>query len=291
MSKILVFGATGTLGECVSRSLVKRNVPFKAVVRSKQSEKANKLKELSSNLELVEADLSNPSTITAALEGVETVFYLTPLGLTTAFAHNFVSAASKSNVKYVVKLSTAACEDPKNIWGMEHVDVEKQITKAGLKCISLRPTAFSTNLFGDLQGIKSENKIYAVQGTASTNYIAPHDIGEAAAVVLMNPAPHVGKEYRLSGPDSVTAADIASIFTELLGRKIEVVDIDDATFRIIGSYFLPPSQLDAWSNMAQRIKEIHPFYAKKSSDLKNLIGNDGQGLKEWLASGPIYAFK
>src|SRR5262249_25749101 len=51
------------------------------------------------------------------------------------------------------------------------------------------------------------------------------DVGAAAAAVLANPAPHIGKVYDLTGLQSLTMAQYAHEFSGVLGRAIQYVNV------------------------------------------------------------------
>ena len=51
------------------------------------------------------------------------------------------------------------------------------------------------------------------------------DIGRVAAGVLADPAPHIGKSYRPTGPELLSPQDIAEILTGVVGRKVEYQDV------------------------------------------------------------------
>jgi uncharacterized protein YbjT (DUF2867 family) len=50
------------------------------------------------------------------------------------------------------------------------------------------------------------------------------DVGDAAAVILSNPAPHAFRTYNLSGPH-YTNAELAAALTTALGRPIDYVQV------------------------------------------------------------------
>ena len=50
-------------------------------------------------------------------------------------------------------------------------------------------------------------------------------MGVAAAAVLANPKPHIGKVYELTGPQSLTMAQFAQEFSGALGRTIHYVNV------------------------------------------------------------------
>ena len=51
------------------------------------------------------------------------------------------------------------------------------------------------------------------------------DIGSVAAGVLAEPAPHIGKCYRPTGPKLISPHDMADILTDVVGRKVKYQDV------------------------------------------------------------------
>ena len=58
-----------------------------------------------------------------------------------------------------------------------------------------------------------------------TSPIAAADVGAAAAAVLANTEQHIGKVYELTGPQSLTMAELAQEFSSALGRTIQYVNV------------------------------------------------------------------
>ena len=56
------------------------------------------------------------------------------------------------------------------------------------------------------KGIREDNAIRLPFANGKTSLIAGTDVGAAAAAVLANPAPHIGKVYDLTGLKSLTMA-------------------------------------------------------------------------------------
>lgn len=65
MNAILITGATGKQGGSLIRSFISRNAPFEvlAVTRDPTSASAQKLKNLSASIKLVQGDLGKPADI------------------------------------------------------------------------------------------------------------------------------------------------------------------------------------------------------------------------------------
>ena len=69
---ILVAGATGRQGGAVTKNLLEKGFAVRAMTRNPESEKALGLK--SNEVELVKADMNDPDSLTAAVDGVYGVF-------------------------------------------------------------------------------------------------------------------------------------------------------------------------------------------------------------------------
>jgi len=275
--KILVFGSTGNIGIEVAKALSKRNVPFRAIIHKS----ADKLKGLN-NCEIVEVDLYNIETVSKALKGIEKVFLMTPPGQTFV-GHQLISKFSDAGVKHIVKLSALGAEekDPKTFrWASEHAALEVELKKAGIAVTSLRPSSFFSNIFVDLPTIKGKNSVYKADGDAKINWISNEDIGEVAAVALTSPG-HEGKDYYLTGPDNLSWDEFATLWSEVLGRKINSVHIDDAQLRENSkSHFPNPTLLDQFSNMHTYFR--NGGYDKKFDDVERVLGRKPQSIRPYL---------
>ena len=91
----------------------------------------------------------------------------------------------------------------------------------------LRPTAFFDGMFliQAAKGIREDNAIRLPFAYGKTSLIAGTDVGVAAAAVLVNPAPHIGQVYDLTGFQSLTMAQYAQEFSKVLGRPIQYVNV------------------------------------------------------------------
>lgn len=97
---------------------------------------------------------------------------------------------------------------------------------SGLPVVYLRPTAFfEMFLLQAAKSIRDDNAIRMPFAGGKTSPIAAADVGAAAAAVLANPEPHIGKVYDLTGPQSLTMVELAQQFSGALGRTIQYVDV------------------------------------------------------------------
>src|SRR6266404_1066070 len=120
---ILVTGATGTVGSEVVKQLKASGAPFKITTSS--PEKVDKVKSE------VLFDYTRPETFASALQGVDTLFVLSPPGLIELQA-GLIDAAKKAGVSHIVKLSAIGADREDFIFGREHRDVEKHVEASGI---------------------------------------------------------------------------------------------------------------------------------------------------------------
>jgi len=232
--------------------------------------------------ETVEVDYHKPESVAKALQGIEKVFLVTPPGQ-SYIGHQLVPAFVAAGVKHVVKLSALGTEekDPTAFaWAFEHRGVEDAIKKAGISLTSLRPSSFYSNIFGDAATVKGQSTLYRATGTAKLNWISNEDVGEVGAVALTTPG-HEGKEYYLTGPHTLSAEEFGKLWSDVLGKQINVVLIDDAQLRESVKAWIPNEEgINGFSNMFIYFK--NGGYNREFGDLEKVLGRKAQPIRPYL---------
>jgi uncharacterized protein YbjT (DUF2867 family) len=110
MTTILVTGATGNVGPHLVRELAARGERVRAFVRDAAKGRAL----LGDNADLAVGDFADPSSIAAAVDGVDRVFLLTPSHPEmVTYERAILGAAVAAGVRRVVKMSTVGA-DPRS---------------------------------------------------------------------------------------------------------------------------------------------------------------------------------
>src|SRR5690242_10006616 len=205
---ILVTGATGSVG----RLLVDELVSAGAAVRALTNNPARAA--LPDEVEVARGYLGRPSTLPAALAGIDTV-YLAPL---PAYVDDFVRCAKEAGVRRVVVLSGEPAEyeaqgDPA---GWHYYRVERAIEEAGFEWTFLRPGQFMNNTLDWAPSIKAEGVVRAPYGDAVQTPIDLVDIAAVARVVLLDEA-FTGQKLVLSGPEAITQPEEVAEIAAVLG--------------------------------------------------------------------------
>lgn len=232
--KILVVGATGTVGGATVRELLARGAPVRALVRAK--ERAAHL----DAVELVEGDLANPGLLPPLLEGIHTAFYVSPHEPNEeAIAASFVTACEKLGVRLVF---VGVHVDARTSWlralmrfylgrlmptYVPKLRLSEKVRNSNTRPIVLMPTNYFENdeIFRDeiLAGA------FIQPFERPFNRVAVRDIAVAAARVCLDPSFPPGA-YPVVGPASLDGRACAAIWSEALGRPVHY-GVDEAAFR------------------------------------------------------------
>ncbi|RSN22461.1 NAD(P)-dependent oxidoreductase [Amycolatopsis sp. WAC 04169] len=236
MDTVLVTGATGTVGSALIPALLARGVAVRAMTRDPGRSVPG--------AETVVADLRDPESVAAALEGVDAAFLNSPSAADAA-AHQirFADLARDAGVKQLVVLSQYAANADSPVRFLRwHAEVEEYVRKLGIDHTVLRPNLYLQALLGFSRTI-AQGFIAAPIGDAAVSAIDTRDIAAAAAVVLTD-AGHTGRTYTLTGPRAVTHTEIADALSMVMGRSIVFHDTSADQFAAALNGLLPPWQVD-----------------------------------------------
>jgi uncharacterized protein YbjT (DUF2867 family) len=220
---ILVTGATGLNGSELVRRLSAKGIPSRALVRNLA--KAQSLASLP-HVEVVEGDMARPDTLTDALRGVDRAMLIStsdPTMLETQ--SSFIDAARRAGVRHVVKLSGIIPElDSPFRFARMHAEIEQYLEATGLAYTHLRAGEFMPSYFRQVPSIVGRGILPLPMGDAS---IASVDIGDLAevAIAVLTTSGHEGKTYPLTGPESLTMAEVAEKLSAAVGKTIRYVDV------------------------------------------------------------------
>jgi uncharacterized protein YbjT (DUF2867 family) len=230
---ILVIGGTGTVGSEVVARLLEAGAETRVLVRSPE-----KAKSLPAGAKAAAGSLEDIASLSAAMEGVDGIFLITPLGpLETAMGITAVRAAQQAAVKRLVYLSVFHVEEGRHIphFGSK-IPVEIAVQESGVTYTILRPNEFFQNDRNLKQAITEYGLYPFPTGDIGVNRVDVRDIAEAAVNALTQSG-HEDKTYPLVGPEVFTGKRIAEVYRRLLGRPVHYGGND----------------LDAWAGQAKQM--------------------------------------
>ena len=225
---IAVAGATGQQGGATTRHLLERGFRVRALTRNPNSESSLKLK--AAGAEVVAADLANPESLGAALDGVYGVFsvqnfWLPDVGFEGEIVQgkNLADAAKAAGVKHFVYTSVGGAERNS---GVPHFDskwiIEQHIEALGLPATILRPVAFMENNHYKRDAILSGAfPSWGLAPGRKLQIVAVDDIGAFAAIAFERPDEFIGRAIELAG-DDLTEDEVAAVLSRVTGRTVTV---------------------------------------------------------------------
>lgn len=209
---VLVLGATGSTGSAVIDGLRgERGLSVRTATRAAAAP---------TDFEHVRFDWSDPATHPAALDGVERIYLVAPVGVADPIniVGPFLERARTGGVRRVVALSSSAVEagDP----GLGEVMAAVRDTLPEWEI--LRPSWFMQNFVGQhpiADAIRDGGQFYTSSGTGRLPFIDARDIGNVAAHRLAAPRAH-NAEHRLTGPEALSYDAAAGVLAAVTGRPV-----------------------------------------------------------------------
>jgi uncharacterized protein YbjT (DUF2867 family) len=164
-----------------------------------------------------------------------------------------------------------------------HWLAEQALNWSGLPVVHVRPTVFLEGPFLNFisNSIKNSNQIRLPFGDGKTSPIAAEDVARVVAALLVNPQPHIGKTYHLTGPQSQNMHFYAQEYSKALGRTITYQDIPVEPWRdalLAGG--LPAHLVHHLATMA----DLHRAgrYDRISDDVLTLTGQAPMTMQEFV---------
>jgi uncharacterized protein YbjT (DUF2867 family) len=270
-SKILIAGATGTVGRELATQLSDRGTAVRALVRDPES--AN----LPAGVDLVHGDLADPTSLNAPLDEIDTMFFLWPFtseGAATELAPRVVEAITQ-RVRRVVYLSAdAATDNPDRFWAR----LERLIEHSAAEFTFLRPTGFAKNTLMWAPQIRGGEVVRWPYGAAARSLIDERDIAAVALCALTEPQ-HAGATYVLSGPEVLTQIKQLDALGEAIGRPLrwEEISREDARPGLVAAFgeeAFADSALDAWARFVAAPE-------RTTQTVQEITGSPAHSLRDW----------
>lgn len=202
--KVLVTGATGTVGRQVVAQLLEAGTPVRALARDPAAAG------LPDGVEIVRGDLADPGTLPASLDGADAVFLVWPFA--TAEGMRTVLDLVCKHARRIVYLSSVAVREHER-------QIEQLIARSGLEWTVLRPNVFAANALHWAEQIRDGGVVHGPYGEAAAPVVHERDIA-AVAVRALTSDGHRDAVHELTGPESLTQARQAHIIGEAIGRPV-----------------------------------------------------------------------
>lgn len=217
---ILVTGSTGRIGQAIISQLAGSGAQVKALTRNPQNA------HFPQDVTAVKGDLLDADAMRAALEGVDTLFLLVSNAadeLTQAI--DTLGVAREAGVKGIVYLSVTRSREYTDVAHfIGKYAVELMIEQLELPATVLRPSYFFQNDASLKDPLLKAGLYVSPVGDKGVSMVDTRDIADAAVIELLrrdrSATPLPRETYELSGPDALTGAQLAAVWSETLNREV-----------------------------------------------------------------------
>lgn len=291
LSPILVAGAAGVVGGAILERLLAHNLPVRALVR-REDERAQALR--ARGAEVVVADLTRGSDVVRALAGCRRMYF--GMSLSEHYLEGTVTAAAAArergglevfvNISQMTVSQMSLTETTDSTQQRQHWLAEQVLNWSGLPVVHIRPTAFLQNpyfLDWAAESISKTGTLRLPFGTGRSSPVAVQDVADVIVAILINPRPHIGNVYELTGPKSMDMHELAAEYSHALAWSIPYIDVPLAAWREeLGRRGLQEHVFEHLMTMAQLHAENR--YDRLTHDVELITGRPATGVREFVAS-------
>ncbi|MFD7817972.1 NAD(P)H-binding protein [Streptomyces sp. NPDC059785] len=211
--KILVTGATGTVGRQVVAELLDRGHQVRALTRDPS--KAG----LPAGVEAVRGDLTDPDSLVPALEGVTGLHLITFGGAYFAPLETGPRILELARAAGVRRITVLHGGGPSLLEDAVRAD-------GGFDWTVLMPVEFMSNALEWAPGVTAADEVREPFTGRLSAMVHEGDIGAVAAVALTEEG-HGGREYVITGPELLTVGDKVAALAAARGREIALVELTE----------------------------------------------------------------
>ncbi|KAI1455901.1 putative ergot alkaloid A [Annulohypoxylon moriforme] len=248
---VLLQGGTGKVASRIAPLLQAANIPTLVASRSGKSP---------TGLPGVKFDWTDESTWEPVFANsptpIKAVFLVAPLvSHPGALMKKFIDFAVARGAKRFVILGASSIEEGGTWMGAAQKYLREQGDQGKLEWAALRPTWFQQNFSEGAHGVllKSESKLFSATGNGKIPFVNAEDIAAVGFHALTSPQPP-NRDYVILGSELLSYPDVATIFSDVLKRPIEYVELSESDLVARFTQFIEPEYARTLAAMDTDIK-------------------------------------
>ena len=276
---IVITGASGHLGRATAGMVLERMPASEVILTTRHPEEISDL--AARGAEVREADFERPETLVGAFEGGEKLLLISTdaVGARVDQQRAAIEAATKAGARHVIYTSYLnPVEDNPAAVTADHRETEAALRESGLAWTALRNGLYAEyQVPAGAQAIATGRLVHN-NGDGETAYVSREDCAAAAAAVLSTEG-HEGEAYDITGPRPLSQDDVAALLSEVSGRPVEAVAVDDEEFvQGLAASGMPEPAARSIATFGRAIRE--GFISEASGAVENLTGRPPRSLRE-----------
>lgn len=289
---ILIFGAAAHIGRPLAAYLAREAPAIKLRLATSNPNKRDQLQTAFPNAEVVEANYNDVGSLSAAVDGIEGVFVITPAGLSEEPAMtNLVTALKKANsVVHIIRFQGVFPEislgripkelSPRSL-PVQHPIAKRILDASGLPVTYINSGAtFVDNFHLQIKSVLAKKTL--IWPEHRVPFIDPRDIAEVAGkLFLSDNAKHIGAFHTMNnGQDWLTFREVAAIISEVFGEPVGYDGSFEAWSEFYGPIMGPQVIQDLWQFF--KFEEANEETWALNNFVERMLGRKPTNVKGWL---------
>ncbi|MER7576678.1 NAD(P)H-binding protein [Streptomyces sp. NPDC126514] len=264
---ILVTGGTGTLGRHIVERLLFTGRPVRVLTRDAGVARPP------GGAEMVEGDLEQPSSLAAALDGVDALHLLGTTGADHAplrTGGEILTMAAEAGVRRITVLSPG-----------DGQGLDEAVRGSGLEWTCLWPVDLMANALGWADAIRAEGRVREPYGDRRTASVHERDVADVVSIILTEGG-HAGRSYVLTGPQALSPADKTAALAAAAGREIHFTHLTDRQARELWRAQGWPEEgidfmLHMWATVPNTVADV-------TSSVEQVTGRPPRSFAQWATA-------
>ncbi len=282
---LVVAGASGHLGRGVAEQVLMRTRPGDVRLLTRTPEGLADLASRGADVRF--ADFDDAAVLPGALAGGRRLLLISTDALDRRVAQHraAIDAAVQAGVEHVIYTSVVSPDASNPAMVVEtHRQTEADLRAAGCDWTLLRNNLYAEYQEPELRESAASGLLTHNRGEGRAAYVSRADCAAAAAAVLAGDG-HAGQVYDITGPESLSADDLARIYADLAGRAVHAVAVDDDAL-VAGMVGESPDGHLAFgarfvASFGRAIRE--GYFAHSSDAVQTLTGRPPRSVRDVLA--------
>jgi NAD(P)H dehydrogenase (quinone) len=286
MSKILVTGATGHLGQAVTTFLLQKTDAANISILVRDAEKAADFR--SKGVKVNVGDYENSAALLQAFEGIDKLYLVSGMDHNRDVQHeNVINIAKEAGVKHILYTSfqrkTETGNSPIAFVADSHLYTEKVLKASGVIY-----TILQHGLYTDMIPIFAGDKlletktIFLPAGKGKTAFATRSDMAEAGAHILLDETGKFDNQtIEITGPEAVSWEQIAGMISGITGETITYTSpsVTDFTAALTQAG-VPQQYVSTFAGFSQTIGNSE--FENVNGALEKLLGRKPVTVEEYL---------
>ena len=270
--RILVAGASGTIGQAVVRRLAQDGSAVTALLRP-----AAAIPELPSMVRTVRAALDDPAALGAALDAVRPAVVVSCIASRSGAPQDaravdyeanmaLLKAAQAAGTTQFVLLSAICVQRPRLAFQHAKLAFEAELAASGIAYTIIRPTAFFKSLSGQVRRVKA-GKPFLIFGDGNLTRCKPISNDDLACFIAwaIDAPEALGRILPIGGPGpAISLKEQGCILFDAAGRPPRFRSISPQIFRFAEKILAIGAPFSGWFAEKAEYARIARYYATES---------------------------